>query len=171
MQFAGGKGKAWPSIERVAEEVALSVPQARRCISSLESKGFIRRLARSGRSNEFEFLWHPMYEQKPQSPAIAVPRSCVSDLPQSPMIGPGQSPMIAGEQSPKIGPGRSPVTARRESIESSSSEEIQIEKNQNSSTSKLLVSPKLIDDDLAHRREELDDPEQEFLSRLLGASP
>ena len=25
MQFAGGKGKAWPSIERIAEEVALSV--------------------------------------------------------------------------------------------------------------------------------------------------
>ena len=39
LQFAGGNGKAWPSIERVADEVALSVPQARRCISSLESKG------------------------------------------------------------------------------------------------------------------------------------
>lgn len=136
MQFAGGKGKAWPSIERVAEEVALSVPQARRCVSALESKGFIRRLARSGRSNEFEFLWHPMYEQKPRSPEMAVPRSSVSDLPQSSMIRPGQSLMIAGEHSPKIGAGRSPVIARRESIESSSSEEIQFEENQSSSAPK-----------------------------------
>jgi hypothetical protein len=44
MQFAGGKGRAWPSIERVAEEVALSVAQARRCIAALESNGLIRRV-------------------------------------------------------------------------------------------------------------------------------
>ena len=76
MQFAGGKGRAWPSIERVADEVALSVAQTRRCIATLESKGLIRRVARSGRSNEFEFLWHAIYEQEPRSPMIAVPRSC-----------------------------------------------------------------------------------------------
>jgi hypothetical protein len=67
MQFAGGNGKAWPSVERIAEEIALSVPQTRRCVRALESKGFIRRVARSGRSNEFEFLWHASYEQHPQS--------------------------------------------------------------------------------------------------------
>ncbi|MGI9069813.1 MAG: helix-turn-helix domain-containing protein [Bryobacteraceae bacterium] len=166
MQFAGGKGKAWPSIERIAEEVALSVPQARRCVSSLQSKGFIRRLARSGRSNEFEFLWHAMYEQEPRSPVIAVPRSPASDLPQSCVIGPGHSGMIAGEQSPKIGPGRSSVTARRESIESSSSQEIQFEKNQRRNGREPLPSKNLIDDDFAHRRGELDEPEQEFLLRL-----
>ncbi len=163
-QFAGGKGRAWPSIERIAEEVALSVPQARRCVSSLESKGFIRRVARSGRSNEFEFLWHAMYEQGPRLPVIAVPRSPVSDPPQSSVIGPGQSCMIAGEQSPKIGPERSSMTARRESIESSSSEKIQFEKNQRGNGREPLPSKNWIDD-LAHRRGELD-PEQEFLLRL-----
>lgn len=150
MQFAGGKGKAWPSIERIAEEVALSVPQARRCVSVLETKGLIRRVARSGRSNEFEFLWHTIYEQEPHSPKIAVPRSSMSDLPQSSVIGPG----------------RSYVIARKESIESSSSKEIQFEKNQAEEPPENPVPSKSIDDDLLHRRGELDDPEQEFLLRL-----
>jgi hypothetical protein len=64
------------------------------------------------------------------------------------------------------GAGQSSVIARRESIESSSSEEIQFEENQRSAAPKTINSRKLIDDDCAHRREELDDPEQEFLLRL-----
>ncbi len=165
MQFAGGKGRAWPSIERVAEKVALSVAQARRCIAALESKGLIRRVPRSGRSNEFEFLWHAIYEREPRSSMIAVPRSCMSALPQSSVSGPGQSSMSAGGRSPVIGSGRSSVIARRESIESSSSEEIQIEKNQSAKTPEQSALPGLTDDFL-HRRGELDDPEQEFLLRL-----
>jgi len=98
-QFAGGKGRTWPSIERIAEEVALSVPQTRRCVSALESKGLIRRLARSGRPNEFEFLWHELYEQRgvggPQSYASEVPHSPMSAVAQSSMIGEGQSQAIA----------------------------------------------------------------------------
>lgn len=166
MQFAGGKGRAWPSIERVAEEVALSAAQARRCIAALESNGLIRRVARSGRSNEFEFLWHAIYEQEPRSSMIAVPRSCMGALPQSSVSGPGQSSMSAGRRSPVIGPGRSSVIARRESIESSSSKEIQIEENQSAKTPGKWRLPGLTDDDFLHRRGELDDPEQEFLLRL-----
>jgi predicted transcriptional regulator len=167
MQFAGGKGRAWPSIERVADEVALSVAQARRCIAALENNGLIRRVPRSGRSNEFEFLWHAIYEQEPRSSMIAVPRSCMSALPQSSVSGPGQSSMSAGGQSPAIGPGRSSVIARRESIESSSSEEIQIEENQSAKIPEQLALPAGLTDDYSlHRREELEDPEQEFLLRL-----
>ena len=169
MQFAGGKGKAWPSVERIADEVALSVAQARRCVSALESKGLIRRLARSGRSNEFEFLWHDLYgpaSPRPRSQMSEVPQSCMSALPRSSMSGSGHASMSAGGHSPMIGPGRSSVIARRESIESSSSEEIQVEENQRSSEQKPTISRKLIDDDFAHRREELDDPEREFLLRL-----
>lgn len=128
MQFAGGKGKAWPSLECLAEEVALSVAQARRCVASLEAHGFIRRVARSGRSNEFEFLWHPVYATEPHSRMRAVP------------------------QSPVSGPGHSPVTARRESSESSSIKEIQIEENQSGG--------------LHRRRNDLDDPEAELMLRL-----
>lgn len=160
-QFAGGKGRAWPSIERIAEEVALSVPQTRRCVSALESKGLIRRVARSGRSNEFEFLWHELYEQR-----VAGPQSYVSEVPHSPMSAVPQSLMVGEGQSRKIGPGRSSVTARRESVESSSSEKIQFEKNQLCAYADRSVSPKLTDDDFAHRRRELDDPEEEFLLRL-----
>ena len=158
LQFAGGKGKAWPSIERLSEEVALSVPQTRRCVSSLESKGLLRRVARSGRSNEFEFLWHRVYEQageRPQLSATGVPRSPMIAAPRSSAIGGGRSHMSAQGQSPVIRPGRSSVIARRESIQSSSSEEIQIEKNQQAG-----------DDDRSRKRESLNDPEQEFLLRL-----
>jgi hypothetical protein len=177
MQFAGGKGRAWPSVVRIAEEVALSVPQTRRCISALESKGLIRRVARSGRSNEFEFLWHEVYEQaqrKPQSSATApphspmsrVPQSSTLALPRSSMIGAPHSSVIAPPLSPVIGPGRSSVIARRESIESSSSEEIQIEKNQSGKAGEQRSLRNPLDDDFLHRREELEDPEQEFLLRL-----
>jgi len=152
LQFAGGKGRAWPSIQRLAEEVALSVPQTRRCIGALESKCLIRRVARSGRSNEFEFLWHAIYEQ------TGGPRSCRSGVPQLRVSAPPQSR--------KIGPGRSPVIARRELIESSSSEEIHVEKNQQETVRKQPGARKQIDDDRLHRRREQEDPEQEFLLRL-----
>lgn len=144
MQFAGGKGKAWPSLERLAEEVALSLAQARRCVASLEVHGFIRRVARSGRSNEFEFLWHLAYATEPHSRMRAAP--------QSPVSGAGHSPMRAQGPSSMSGPGHSPVIARRESIESSSIEEIQIEENQSVG--------------LHRRRNDLGDPEAELLLRL-----
>jgi hypothetical protein len=73
--------------------------------------------------------------------------------------------MIGGGQSPKIGPGQSSV-ARTESIESSSSEEIQFEKNHTTRAGEQNLTRKLSDDDLLHRRGELDDPEQEFVLRL-----
>ena len=152
LQFAGGKGRAWPSIQRLADEVALSVPQTRRCIRALESDGLIRRVARSGRSNEFEFLWHAIYEQKTRL------RSGMSGVPQPPVSTPLHSR--------KIGPGRSSEIARRESTESSSSKESQFEENQ---AGHVLQSPGTlhsIADDCVHRRDELADPEQEFLLRL-----
>ncbi|MGH9343585.1 MAG: hypothetical protein ACRD19_07485, partial [Terriglobia bacterium] len=126
--------------------------------SALESKGFVRRVARSGRSNEFEFLWHSIYERAPRSSMIALPQSPVSARPQSSMSGPGQSSMIAG--------GRSPMIARRESIESSSSKQIQVEKNQTAKGPEQLSASSSTDDDFLHRREEPDNPQQEFLLRL-----
>src|SRR5437868_5393069 len=108
------------------------------------------------------FYGTPFTNRNAQSPMIAVPRSSVSDLPQPPVIGPGQSSIIAGGQSPMIGPGRSSVIARRESIESSS-EEIQVEENQAAKPTGKSLSSKSIDDDLLHRRKELDHPEQDFL--------
>jgi hypothetical protein len=58
------------------------------------------------------------------------------------------------------------MRARRESIESSSSEEIQIEKNQTPNAAGQAELPGVNDDDFLHRREELEDPEHEFLLRL-----
>lgn len=58
------------------------------------------------------------------------------------------------------------MIARRESIESSSSEEIQFEKKHAEETAEKPAASKSNNDDRLHRREELDDPEQEFLLRL-----
>ncbi len=90
----------------------------------------------------------------------------MSAVAQTSMIGAGQSQAIAWEQSRKIGLGRSSVIARRESVEPSPSEKIQLEKNQLCGYADRAVSPKLTDDDFVHRRKKLDDPEQEFLLRL-----
>ena len=65
-----------------------------------------------------------------------------------------------------IGPGRSPVIARRESVQLSSSEKTQLQENQPGSAPRQSDSCNGIDDDHLHRREDLDDPEQEFLLRL-----
>ena len=173
-QFAGMKGKAWPSVERLAQEIALSIPQTRRCVHSLEQQGLIRRLARSGRSNEFEFLWHSIYERPeqegtPRSPVITRPHSPVIAVPQSPIFDPPQSSTIRPPQSPKIAPGRSPVIARRESFQSSS-EEIQKKQHQKLRSSernqKSRSTLDLIEDDQALERQPRDDPEQEFLLRI-----
>ncbi len=79
-QFAGSNGRAWPSVERLSEEVSLSVLQTRKCVRCLEEKSFIRKGSRSGRSDEFEFLWHAAYEtgeKRPRLPASAPPQSQV----------------------------------------------------------------------------------------------
>jgi len=81
-QFAGSNGRAWPSVERLSEEVSLSVLQTRKCVRCLEEKSFIRKGSRSGRSDEFEFLWHAAYETGEKRPRL-------------PVIAPPQSPMIA----------------------------------------------------------------------------
>ncbi len=188
-QFAGAKGKAWPSLERLAAEVALSVPQTRRCVRSLEDHGFIRRLSRSGRSNEFAFLWHRLYERGDDvsdSPSLVPPQSPVSALPQSSAIAPPQSPMTAAALSSTIGgpithdhPGRSPVIARRESLKSSS-EQNHVERNQGDQKVALPKPPgtwhslaefmpfAFVGDDENAKKQRLadTDPETEFLLRL-----
>lgn len=58
------------------------------------------------------------------------------------------------------------MIARRESLESSSSEEIQIEKNQTGSSPEPLSPSSSTDDHLLHRRGEVEDPERQSLLRL-----
>jgi hypothetical protein len=125
LQFAGARGHAWPSLELLAAEVSLSVVQARRCVRALETRKLVRRVARSGRSNEFEFLWHPIYQQEHRQR-----RSQVIAPPQSSMIAPPRSQMTDAPQSPKIGLGRSSMAARRESIQSIKKEENHCKENQ-----------------------------------------
>ena len=171
-QFAGANGRAWPSVERLSGEVSLSIPQTRRCVRSLEEKGFIRRVTRSGRSNAFEFLWHGVYEQsgtRPRLPTITHPRSPEITRPRSSVIAPAESPRIASE--------RSSVIARRESVESSSIEKIQRKESQVKPKTQAatwepvgnLCRSLFLDEDDTRRtvdREPLANPDEEFLQRL-----
>lgn len=161
LQFAGAKGHAWPSLEVLAAEVSLSVVQARRCVRELETKEFIRRVARSGRSNEFEFLWHPIYEQEHRRA-----RSPVISPSQSSLIAPTRSQMIDHPQSPKTGPGRSSMIARRESIQSINREENHSEENQAREAPQAGREEKPQLQDEPPRRNSLPDPEVEFRNRL-----
>ena len=67
-RFAGKNGKCYPSQERLAEEIGMSVDVIKRALSRLEENGFIRKIKPTGkdrllhRHNSYEFLWHEIYE-------------------------------------------------------------------------------------------------------------
>src|SRR4051794_10334976 len=73
-RFAGQNGLCYPSVSTLAKEIAISDRQVLRCLAELEKQGFIRRLPRQGRSNYFQFLWHPLLEGSLQHQPAADPR-------------------------------------------------------------------------------------------------
>lgn len=65
MQFAGANGDAFPRVEILADEVGLGVRQTQNCLRRLRELGLLRygSKASARKTNRFEFLWHPFYEQ------------------------------------------------------------------------------------------------------------
>lgn len=67
-QYAGEKGFAFPKIETLAEEVALSKSQVIRCLEELETNKFIKIIKPIGndkynhKTNNYVFLWHSIFE-------------------------------------------------------------------------------------------------------------
>src|SRR4051812_5326338 len=70
-RYAGQNGECYPAVPTLAHEIGVKDRQARSYVAELESKGFIRRVKRfkSGAqtSNEFQFLWHSIFDNPPQS--------------------------------------------------------------------------------------------------------
>jgi hypothetical protein len=66
-RYAGQDGDCYPAAPTLAEEIGMSVRQTQYYLGELERNKFIRRITRlskSGqRSNAFEFLWHPLFEE------------------------------------------------------------------------------------------------------------
>lgn len=53
--------RPFPSVARISAEMGIGVSQIRAHLASLERKGFVRRVQRRGRSNEYDFS--PLMEQ------------------------------------------------------------------------------------------------------------
>ena len=66
-RYAGRDGDCYPAVPTLAVEIGMSVRQTQYYLAELERNKLIRRITRlskSGqRSNAFEFLWHPLFEQ------------------------------------------------------------------------------------------------------------
>jgi hypothetical protein len=65
VRYAGADGNCYPSVRALASEIGVSVRQAQRYLNELEDEGFMRRLptisARGQETNEYVFLWHPIF--------------------------------------------------------------------------------------------------------------
>ena len=80
-RYAGQNGVCYPSVSTLAKELALCERQVVRCLGQLEKQRFIRRVARGGRSNFFQFLWHPLLAASLQHQAAADLRHTPPDPP------------------------------------------------------------------------------------------
>lgn len=62
-RYKGEIGKCYPSQEKLAGELGVSERNVRRYIEELRSNGLIRKVRRGLQlNNEYEFLWHEMFE-------------------------------------------------------------------------------------------------------------
>ena len=73
---AGTNGECWPSYERMASELGMSVRQVKSDIATLERWRLITH-KRRGRMmpNLYSFLWHPIFDGITQPGNIAPPRT------------------------------------------------------------------------------------------------
>jgi hypothetical protein len=65
-RYAGEDGKCFPGVETLAQEIGVGRRQCQRYMSELELRALIRRQSRyvadSQISNQYEFLWHEVFE-------------------------------------------------------------------------------------------------------------
>src|SRR3989442_35564 len=65
VRFAGRDGRCFPSQDTLARELGRSDRQIRKDLARLESFKLLRHTWRDGRrSNTYEFLWHPIFDER-----------------------------------------------------------------------------------------------------------
>ena len=65
VRFAGKDGRCFPSQDTLARELGRSDRQVRKDLASLESFKLLRHTWRDGRrNNNYEFLWHPIFDNR-----------------------------------------------------------------------------------------------------------
>jgi hypothetical protein len=66
-RYAGQDGQCYPAMLTLAREIGVGLRQARKYLGELERVKLIRRVSRFSRngqtSNQYEFLWHPIFDQ------------------------------------------------------------------------------------------------------------
>jgi hypothetical protein len=66
-RYAGGNGDCFPAVGTLAEEIGIGERQCQKYLTELEHAKLIRRIDRfadgAQRSNNFEFLWHSIFEE------------------------------------------------------------------------------------------------------------
>jgi hypothetical protein len=101
-RYAGQNGKCFPATDTLGAELGVSERQARRYVEELEKADFLRRNARfhgsSQTSNEFEFLWHPVFEGDQQIAEVGKGRTSTSGDGRTDM-SPGGRTDVSGEES------------------------------------------------------------------------
>lgn len=61
-RFAGKKGKIFPAMQTVADDIGMSRKQARRYLHELVDMKFLALVADKGHSNDYHFCWHSAFE-------------------------------------------------------------------------------------------------------------
>lgn len=82
-RYAGRNGKCYPTMKTLGKEIGVGERQAQKYVAELEREKLIRRVKRfSGRgqtSNEFEFLWHAIFEPDAQGRSGERANDCSRD--------------------------------------------------------------------------------------------
>jgi hypothetical protein len=104
-RYAGQNGKCFPATDTLGAELGVSERQARRYVMELEKAGFIRRNPRfhglGQASNEFEFLWHPVFESDRQGSEAGEGRTDTSGGRQTHASARGADRCVRGRESLK----------------------------------------------------------------------
>ncbi len=66
-RYAGQDGQCYPAVPTLAREIGVGLRQAQKYLGELERVNLIRRISRFSKhgqtSNQYEFLWHPIFDQ------------------------------------------------------------------------------------------------------------
>jgi hypothetical protein len=65
VRWAGRNGSFWYSFETIANALGKSVRQVKNDMTVLEARGLIGHTRRRRQSNQYFFLWHPIFEMQP----------------------------------------------------------------------------------------------------------
>jgi hypothetical protein len=72
-RYAGQDGRCFPAVSKLAAEIGIGARQAQKYLAELEKAKLIRRRTRfsdrAQASNAFEFLWHPLFQERVNDPS------------------------------------------------------------------------------------------------------